>query len=94
MKRREVRYHNRMDVSEYRNGILQVQCYNCKDFSPVFNGMYRCFDCGVWLCYKCVPGHFSNSHEPHPLHLHEYVSRIDELESKLAAAEALLKGVG
>lgn len=80
-----VRYHGRSDKVDHnpRTGTLTIQCCNCKEFSDYFE-MYRCFDCGSWLCRNCTPDHFGNQHEPHPYHLHEYESRIADLEARLA----------
>jgi len=64
------------------SGRLAIRCRYCDRLRFVLDGMYRCFDCGAWICLYCVPGHFGNQHEPHPLHLHEYESAIEKLKGE------------
>ena len=44
--------------------------------------LYRCFDCGMWLCKPCTKDHFGNQHQPHPMHLHQWETKVAELEAK------------
>ena len=93
MSERYIRYHQRSDVTQYGvGGVLEIQCYSCKEFRPWYDRMYRCFDCGVWLCGNCVPDHFSNRHEPHPLHLHEWQSKVAMLERDLGTESKGFEG--
>ena len=63
-------------IGSDRGGMTTIQCLSC-DGEVSWADAYRCFDCGCWLCRDCVPGHFNNRHEPHPMHLHEYQAEIE-----------------
>lgn len=75
-----VRHHANWPTTIGRDGVLSMECYTCKKVSHIVE-LYRCFDCGVWLCRDCVPGHFSNRHEPHPLHIHEWECRLAAMKA-------------
>lgn len=70
------------DVRNNNAGLPEIECRSCQRWQSPFD-MYRCWDCGMWLCKNCVADHFSNRHEPHPIHLHEYEGYIWYLEGEL-----------
>lgn len=80
--RKQAPYH-RSDVPGHdASGVLALKCLCCMKFEP-FYAMFRCFDCGSWLCRNCCAAHFGTEHLPHPAHLHEYQNHIAELESEI-----------
>lgn len=90
---KQAHYHRSDTTSFASDGTLTVQCRQCEEFKP-FYFMFRCFDCGAWLCRDCCWHHFgSNAHVPHPIHLHEYIERIVSLEeTNEELLEPLAKG--
>jgi hypothetical protein len=38
---------------------LELTCL-CGTVSPLVD-MYRCFFCGIWLCYNCAKEHFGDN---------------------------------
>lgn len=57
--------HLQIQLQEIRANItievfknIRVTCPDCdKKMSMLF--MYRCFQCGLWICVKCAPKHFN-----------------------------------
>lgn len=69
------RGHGRPSPVYDKAGCLSVTCRTCKRIVHALDA-YRCFDCGAHLCAGCVPSHFGNRHEPHPMHLEEYTEAL------------------
>ena len=36
---------------------LKITCPDCERIISMIN-LYRCFQCGLWICGKCAPEHF------------------------------------
>ena len=65
---------------------LGTSCLHCSNWFRFWD-LFRCFDCKGWLCAICMPGHFGNQHEPHPLHLPQWQEKLDAFLLAQRAAE-------
>jgi hypothetical protein len=43
-------------LSNYRS--IKVECYDCERDIGMIN-MYRCYQCGLYICGHCAPKHFN-----------------------------------
>jgi hypothetical protein len=37
---------------------IEIECYDCGKIIGLIN-MYRCFQCGLYICGNCAPAHFN-----------------------------------
>lgn len=63
-----------------------VKCFNCGTVIERGGDWYRCFDCKVHLCERCVTKHFGDKYAPHHQTMENYKRTIERLSKDASAA--------